>query len=94
MTRADLEPELLEIALIGIAHRAKYYKIAAYGTARAHAQQLGIKMILEVLGETLEEEKQADHCLTMLAENKVNVQASMSKIGVRRIEPSDFPTTG
>ena len=82
LATADAEPEPLEAALIGIAQRTEHYEIAAYGTARAHARQLGFMKVADVLGQTLEEEKQADRRLTVLAENKVNVQASMSKIGV------------
>ena len=82
LATADAEPEPLEAALIGIAQRTEHYEIAAYGTARAHARQLGFMKVAVVLGQTLEEEKQADRRLTVLAENKVNVQASMSKIGV------------
>jgi ferritin-like metal-binding protein YciE len=83
MIQADTEAEPLEAALIGIAQRLEHYEIAAYGTARAHARQLGFSKVAELLGITLEEEKQTDRHLTVLAENKVNVLASMSKAGVR-----------
>ena len=94
MIQADTEPEPLEAALIGTVQRVEHYEIAAYGTAKAHARQLGFMKVAEVLGQTLEEEKQADRRLTVLAENKVNVAASMSKLGVRSKEQSDFPTAG
>ena len=84
----------MEAALIGIAQRSEHYEIAAYGIARAHARQLGFMKVADVLGQTLEEEKQANRRLTVLAENKVNVQASMSKMDIRQKEQSDFPTTG
>jgi ferritin-like metal-binding protein YciE len=69
-----------------LAKLSEHYEIAAYGTARAHARQLGFVKVADVLGKTLEEEKHSEHRLTVLAENKVNVQASMSKIGVRENE--------
>ena len=94
LIQSDAEPEPLEAALIGIAQRSEHYEIAAYGTARTHARQLGFMKVADVLGQTLEEEKQADRRLTMLAENKVNVQTSMSKMDIRQKEQSDFPTTG
>ena len=71
------EPEPLEAGVIGAAQRVEHYEIAAYGTARAHARQLGFIEIANLLGETLEEEKQADETLTRIAENRVNVQAAM-----------------
>jgi ferritin-like metal-binding protein YciE len=84
MIQADTEPEPLEAALIGTAQRVEHYEIAAYGMVRTHARRLGFLKVAEVLGQTLEEEKQTDRRLTVLAENKVNVQASMTKIVVRQ----------
>jgi ferritin-like metal-binding protein YciE len=74
-----VEPEPMAAALIGTVQRAEHYEIAAYGTARAHARQLGFLKVAEALGRILGEEKQADRQLTVLAENRVNVQAAMSK---------------
>ena len=67
-----------QAALIGAAQRVEHYEIAAYGTARAHARQLGYLKAVELLGQTLEEEKEADKKLTQVAENRVNVKAAMS----------------
>jgi ferritin-like metal-binding protein YciE len=94
MLLADIEPEPLEAALIAIAQRLEHYEIAAYGTARAHARQLGFLKVADVLGQTLEEEKQTDRHLTVLAENEVNVQASMSKTKLQQKEQSNVPITG
>ena len=77
----DSEPEALEAALIGAAQRVEHYEIAAYGTARAHARQLGFMKAPDILGQTLEEEKQTDQKLTDLAENRINVQAAMGHNG-------------
>ena len=76
--QSDVEPEPLQAALIGAAQRVEHYEIAAYGTARAHAKQLGYMKAVDLLGQTLEEEKQTDELLTKLAENRVNVKAAMS----------------
>ncbi len=75
----DMEPDLLDAALIGAAQRVEHYEITAYGTARAHARQLGLINIADLLSLTLEEEKKTDQRLTGLAENRVNVQAAMSE---------------
>jgi ferritin-like metal-binding protein YciE len=74
----DADPEPLQAALIGAAQRVEHYEIAAYGTARAHAKQLGYVKAFDLLGKTLEEEKQADELLTKLAENRINVKAAMN----------------
>lgn len=72
------EPEPLEAGLIGAAQRVEHYEIAVYGTARAHARQLGFIDVANLLGQTLAEEKQVNDNLTKIAENKVNVRAAMS----------------
>lgn len=63
-----------DAALISAAQRVEHYEMAAYGTVRTYAQQLGQSQCAKLLEETLEEEKAADHKLTSIA-GKVNVQA-------------------
>jgi ferritin-like metal-binding protein YciE len=76
--KSDMESEPKQAALIGAAQRVEHYEIAAYGTARAHARQLGYLKAVDLLSQTLEEEKETDQKLTQLAENRVNVKAAMS----------------
>ena len=78
MTTAE-EPSALEAGLIGAAQKVEHYEIAAYGTAAAHAKQLGFSSVAELLNQTLEEEKRTDEKLTRIAENQVNVQAAMGQ---------------
>lgn len=75
---SDMESEPKQAALIGAAQRVEHYEIAAYGTARAHAKQLGYVKAYEVLTQTLNEEKETDQKLTHLAENRANVKAAMN----------------
>src|SRR5215207_6110839 len=74
---SDMASEPKQAALIGAAQRVEHYEIAAYGTARAHAKQLGYVKAFEVLSQTLDEEKDTDQKLTHLAENRVNVKAAI-----------------
>ena len=76
--QSDMEPEPKQAALIGAAQRVEHYEIAAYGTARAHAKQLGYVKAYEVLTQTLNEEKETDQKLTHFAENRANVKAAMN----------------
>ncbi|HEX9387971.1 MAG TPA: ferritin-like domain-containing protein [Anaerolineales bacterium] len=76
--QSDAESEPKQAALIGAAQRVEHYEIAAYGTARAHARQLGYLKAVDLLSQTLEEEKDTDKKLTKVAENRVNVKAAMS----------------
>ncbi len=69
------EPEVLDAGLIAAAQRVEHYEIAAYGTARTYAQQLGMPEQASLLQETLDEEGQTDKLLTQLAESSINVEA-------------------
>ncbi len=67
--------EAKEAALIGAAQRVEHYEIAAYGTARTHARQLGYTNAADLLDQTLREERQTDDRLTQIAESRVNQEA-------------------
>jgi ferritin-like metal-binding protein YciE len=69
------DDSLRDAAIIGGAQRAEHYEMAAYGTAIAHAKLLGHDRVVELLSETLEEEKAADEKLTEIAEGIVNLEA-------------------
>ncbi len=68
-------PEVLDAAIIGAAQAIEHHEIAAYGTARTMAQQLGLTEAAQLLEQTLDEEKQTDARLTQLAEQSVNQKA-------------------
>jgi ferritin-like metal-binding protein YciE len=63
----DLEEPTRDAGIIGAAQKVEHYEIAAYGTARSHAEQLGMDDAVRLLEETLEEEKQTDARLTELS---------------------------
>lgn len=56
-----------DLALIGAAQRVEHYEMAAYGTARAMAEQMGENKIVQLLSRTLTEEEKADQTLTRIA---------------------------
>ncbi len=72
-------PAVKDAALIGAAQRVEHYEIAAYGTIRTLAEQLGKDDAVTLLQETLDEEKQTDEKLTELALSEVNVEAASEK---------------
>jgi len=51
---------LRDLQLIGAAQRVEHYEVAAYGTAKAMAEKLGLSEAVDLLNETLEEEEEAD----------------------------------
>ena len=59
---------LRDLQLVGGAQRIEHYEVAAYGTAKAMAEKLGLAEAAELLGETLAEEEEADTKLTEVAE--------------------------
>jgi ferritin-like metal-binding protein YciE len=56
-----------DAALIAAAQRVEHYEIAAYGTARTLADQLGLDDAKDLLDQTLDEESQTDKLLTKIA---------------------------
>lgn len=74
---AEAEGSVRDAALISAAQRVEHYEMAAYGTVRAYAENLGQTQIFEILGKTLQEEKAADKKLTEISQ-KVNRQAQQA----------------
>lgn len=72
------DPLVRDAGIIAAAQKVEHYEIASYGTLRAHALALGFDEAADLLGETLEEEKEADDMLTEIAEEHINSDAVMS----------------
>jgi ferritin-like metal-binding protein YciE len=68
-----------DVALIIAAQKVEHYEIAAYGGLATLAKTLGKNEVKELLGQSLEEEKETDELLTQLAENNINQSASQEE---------------
>ena len=75
----SFNPDVKDAGLISAAQRVEHYEIAAYGTLRAFAEQLGQKRAAELFQSTLNEEKQADEKLTGIAEATINRKAAAAR---------------
>jgi ferritin-like metal-binding protein YciE len=64
---AQGDPSVRDAALIAAAQRIEHYEIAGYGTARTLADQLDLDDAEDLLGQTLDEESDADKLLTKIA---------------------------
>lgn len=64
-----------DVGIIFAAQKAEHYEIATYGGLAQLAKTLGYTDAKDLLGQTLEEEKQADLLLTQIAESGINFQA-------------------
>jgi ferritin-like metal-binding protein YciE len=74
------DPNIVDAALIGAAQRVEHYEIAAYGTARAFADQLGLTDVVNLLQQTLDEEGATDKKLNEIAVNTVNPTAAREPV--------------
>lgn len=71
----NAEPELMDAGLISAAQRVEHYEMAGYGTVRTYAELLGDENAVELLEDTLKEEKAADSKLSKIAID-INVEAN------------------
>jgi len=76
--------DLMDAALIAASQKVEHYEISGYGTARAFAKLLGEDEAVNLLSQTLEEEKAADEKLTKLGLNIINIDALQGLKGQAR----------
>jgi ferritin-like metal-binding protein YciE len=62
----------------------EHYEIAAYGSLKTWAAQLGEEEAAQLLEKTLDEEKEADQKLSQIAESNVNAAA----VGPAKAKPA------
>jgi ferritin-like metal-binding protein YciE len=71
----EMDPDVMDAAIIGSAQKIEHYEISGYGTARAYAEELRLPGIAKQLTMTLDEEYEADDLLTELAVGRLNKEA-------------------
>jgi ferritin-like metal-binding protein YciE len=72
---SEASAQVMDAGLIGCAQAVEHYEMARYGTLKAWAEQLELDDAVELLDDTLEEEKAADEKLTDLALAGLNREA-------------------
>ena len=70
------EAMVRDAGIISAAQKVEHYEISTYGGLAQLAETLGLNEIKELLGSTLEEEKQTDEKLSVIAESSVNYEAA------------------
>jgi ferritin-like metal-binding protein YciE len=70
------EGVMRDAGIISAAQKVEHYEIATYGTLCTFAKTLGLSEIKDILGQTLEEEKNADETFTNVAESAINMEAA------------------
>jgi hypothetical protein len=87
-----MEGTVLDAALIASAQKVEHYEIATYGTLATFAEVLGMDDAKDLLGQTLDEEKEADQKLTEIA-SQINPEAEQGEEGQPQ-EESDMAMAG
>ena len=68
----------LDSGLLAGAQAVEHYEISRYGTLKTWAEELGLNDAVQLLDETLQEEKDTDAALTEIAESVVNQEAQQA----------------
>lgn len=74
LLKRKLNLDVQDAGIIAAAQRVEHYEIAAYGCVRTYAELLQNRHAVDLLEQTLQEEKDADEKLTELAQ-QINVEA-------------------
>lgn len=74
-----MDNNTMDAGIIAAAQKVEHYEIASYGTVVAWAKTLGYNRAVELLTETLEEEKNTDKILTKVATTIANQRASQEQ---------------
>jgi ferritin-like metal-binding protein YciE len=65
----------LDAGLLAAAQAVEHYEISRYGTLKTWAAKLGLKQVVPLLDQTLQQEKKTDADLSKIAESAVNAEA-------------------
>ena len=66
----------LDAGLLAAAQAVEHYEISRYGTLKAWAAKLGMPNAVELLDQTLNEEKKTDDALSKIAVSTINTEAA------------------
>jgi len=73
--KEDADPDVMDAGIIVSAQKVEHYEIASYGAVCEYARMMGHTEALQLLEQTLAEEKKADQTLNELAEGGINALA-------------------
>lgn len=73
--KEEAEADVLDAGIIVNAQKVEHYEIATYGAVCEYARMMGHTEALQLLEQTLQEEKNADQLLNQIAEGGINALA-------------------
>ena len=81
LLKEEADPDVMDAGIIVSAQKVEHYEIASYGAVCEYARMMGHTEALQLLEQTLEEEKKADQTLNELAEGGINALAERDARG-------------
>lgn len=79
LLKEEADEDVRDAAIVASAQKVEHYEMAGYGTARTWASLLGEQEAVDLLQQTLDEEKEADQKLTDIAET-INIEAGEGEV--------------
>lgn len=73
--KEEADEDVMDAGIIVNAQKVEHYEIATYGAVVEYARMMGHTEALELLEQTLQEEKNADQLLNQIAEGGINALA-------------------
>jgi len=75
------DEDVIDAGIIVAAQKVEHYEIASYGAVCEYARMMGHTEALQLLEQTLQEEKNADQLLNQIAEDGINALAERNNEG-------------
>lgn len=75
-----------DAGLVMAAQKVEHYEIASYGSLAQLATTLGLEEAKNLLGQTLQEEKDQDERLTQIAVSSINIEAEKEEAPAQELE--------
>jgi ferritin-like metal-binding protein YciE len=91
LMKEDADADVMDAGIIAAAQKVEHYEIASYGTVCEYARMMGHTEALELLQQTLEEEKHADELLNQIAEGGINALAERDPMDGDAMEGEETP---
>jgi ferritin-like metal-binding protein YciE len=89
LLKEEADPDVMDAGIIVAAQKVEHYEIASYGAVCEYARIMGHTEALQLLEQTLEEEKNADQLLNQLAEGGINALAERDANGDMEADEGD-----
>jgi ferritin-like metal-binding protein YciE len=89
LLKEEADPDVMDAGIIVAAQKVEHYEIASYGAVCEYARIMGHTEALQLLEQTLEEEKNADQLLNQLAEGGINALAERDANGDMEADEED-----